>query len=170
MRKIVINPISGCLVGVLALVGIGLLSLMFLRGGVWLGEKALPFFQWLARITFGVVVVILLPMAAFHRTRRAAASGLIQASSLFGMTLWVWGLLLTYDLWGGAAVLLGVCLLGVGVVPMAMVATGVAKMWPTFGQLVLLAVLAYGTRRFGKNLLSKLQMQEQKIYEAEIIN
>ena len=66
--------------------------------------------------------------------------------------------------------LLGVCLLGVGVVPMAMVATGVAKMWPTFGQLVLLAVLAYGTRRFGKNLLSKLQMQEQKIYEAEIIN
>ena len=169
MRKFVINGFSGCLFAALVLVGIVMLALMFLRGGVWLGEIALPFFQWLARITFCVVVVILLPMAAFHRTQRAAASGLIQASSLFGITLWVWGLLLTYDLWGGAAVLLGVCLLGIGVVPMAMVATAIAKMWPIFGQLILLAVLAYGTRRLGKKLLIKLQMQEQKIYEAEII-
>ena len=114
MRKFVINGFSGCLFAALVLVGIVMLALMFLRGGVWLGEIALPFFQWLARITFCVVVVILLPMAAFHRTQRAAASGLIQASSLFGITLWVWGLLLTYDLWGGAAVLLGVCLLGIG--------------------------------------------------------
>ena len=47
---------------------------------------------------------------------------------------------------------------------MAMLATAIAKMWSTFGQLILLAVLAYGTRRFGK-----LQMQEHKIYEAEIV-
>ena len=143
------------------------LALMFLRGGVWLGEKALPFFLWLARITFGVVILILLPLAAYHKTQRAAATGLIQASSLFGLTLWVWALVLTYSLWGGGAVLVGVCLFGVGVVPMAMVATAVAKMWPTFGQLILLAVLAYGTRLLGKKLLLKLRMQEEKIYEAE---
>ena len=156
--------------GVFVLIGIALIALMFLRGGVWLGGKALPIFQWLARITLGVVVIILLPMTAFHRTQRMAAKGLIQSASLFVITLWVWGLLLTYNLWGGVAVLVGVCLLGVGVVPMAVVATAIAKMWPTFGQLILLAVLTYGTRRIGKKLLLKLQMQEEKIYEAEIID
>lgn len=169
MRKIMLNGFSGCLIVALFLVGIVMLALMFLHGGVWLGEKALPFFQWLAKITLGVVVLILLPLAAYHKTERFAANGLIQASSVFGLTLWVWALLLTYNLWGGGAVLVGVCLLGVGVVPMAMVATGIAKMWPTFGQLILLAVLTYGTRRIGKKLRLKLQMQEHKIYEAEIV-
>ena len=170
MRKFVISGFSGCLVAALVLVGVVMLSLMFLRGGVWLGEKALPFFQWLAKITLGVVVIILLPLVAFHRTQRFAATGLIQASALFGITLWVWGLLLTYELWGGGAVLVGVCLLGVGVVPMAVVATAVAKMWPTFWQLIFLAGLAFGTRRIGKKIRLKLQMQEHKIYEAEIVN
>jgi hypothetical protein len=154
---------------ILVLVGIIMLTLMFLQGGVWLGEKALPIFKWLARIACGVVVIILLPMAAFHRTQRFAASGLIYAAALIGMTLWVWGLLLTYNLWGGAAVLLGVCLLGVGVVPMAMLATLFAQMWPTFGQLLLLAALTYGARLFGKKLALKLQREEQKIYELEIV-
>lgn len=169
MRKIVISGFSGCLLAILVLVGIIMLTLMFLQGGVWLGEKALPIFKWLAQITCGVVVIILLPMAAFHRTQRFAANGLTYAAALFGMTLWVWGLLLTYDLWGGAAVLLGVCLLGVGVVPMAMLATLFAQMWPTFGQLLLLAALTYGTRLFGKKLALKLQREEQKIYELEIV-
>lgn len=167
MRKFAINGFSGCLVAALVLVGVTLLTLMFLRGGVWLGEKALPIFQWLARITLGVVVIILLPMATYHKTQRAAANGLVQASSLFGITLWVWALVLTYSLWGGGAVLVGIFLLGVGVVPMAMVATAIAKMWPTFWQLMALAALAYGTRRIGKKLLLKLRMREEKIYETE---
>ena len=156
--------------GVFVLIGIALIALMFLRGGVWLGEKSLPIFQWLACITFGVVVVIFLPMTAFHQTERMAAKGLIQSASLFGLTLWVWGLVLTYNLWGGGAVLVGIFLLGVGVVPMAMIATAMAKTWATCGQLLLLAGLTYGTRHFGKRLLLKLQLEEHKIYEAEIID
>jgi hypothetical protein len=169
MRKIVLSPLSGCLLGALVLAGIILTALMFLRGGVWLGEKALPYFLWLARITLGVVVIILLPMAAFRQPQWFAARGLISASSIFGITLWVWGLVLTYNLWGGGAVLLGLVLLGVGVVPMAMLATLFASLWPTFGQLLLLAALAYGTQRFGRILFLKLQQKEQKIYEAEIV-
>ena len=169
MRKIIINSFSGCLLGIIFLVGIGLIALMFIHGGVWLSEKALPYFLGLARITFAVVVAILLPMTVFHRTQRFAARGLINAAALFGITLWVWGLVLTDNLWGSGAVLIGIFLLGVGVVPMAMLATLMAQMWPTFGQLLLLALLAYGTRRFGKKLIHKLQQEEQKIYEAEIV-
>jgi hypothetical protein len=169
MKRIVFSPLTGCLLMALVLTGIILIALMFLRGGVWLGEKALPYFMWLARITFGVVVIIILPMSAFRRTQRFAARGLISASSIFGITLWVWGLVLTYNLWGGGAVLLGLLLLGIGVVPMAMLATLLAALWSTFGQLLLLAVLTYGTQHFGRLLFLRLQREEQKIYELEIV-
>src|SRR5512137_2582605 len=106
MRKIAISGLTGCLLAILVLVGLITLALMFLQGGVWLGEIAMPILKWLARITCGVVVIIFLPMAAFRQTQRIAATGLIYASALFGMTLWVWSLLLTYNLWGGWAVLL----------------------------------------------------------------
>jgi hypothetical protein len=115
------------------------------------------------------VLIILLPMAAFRQTQQFAAKGLISASSIFVITLWVWGLILTYNLWGGGAVLLGLVLLGVGVVPMAMLATLLASLWPTFGQLLLLAALTYGTQRFGRILFLKLQREDQKIYDAEIV-
>ena len=85
------------------------------------------------------------------------------------MTLWVWGLILTYDLWGGAAVLVGLFLLGVGVVPMAMLATLFGAMWPTLGRLLLLAALTFGTRQFGAYLLAKLKAAEEKVYELEIL-
>ena len=169
MKKIVFNAFSGCLLVAAILTGLILIAMMFLRGGVWLGDKALPYFDWASRITLGVVGVILLPMATFHQTQRQAAKGLLFASSIFGITLWVWGLVLTYNLWGGGMVLLGIFLFGVGVVPMGMLATLFASMLPTLGQLILLAVLTYGTRRFSKVLLLKLQREEQKVYELEIL-
>ena len=70
MKKIVFRPASGCLFAALVLTGIILIALMFLRGGVWLGDKALPYFEWASRITLFVVLIILLPMAAFHKSRR----------------------------------------------------------------------------------------------------
>ena len=168
MRKIVFSPISGCLLVALVLTAIILLALMFLQGGVWLGDKALPYFVWLARITAGVVLV-LLPMAAFRQTQRLAARGLMYASSIFGITLWVWGLVLTYNLWGVGAVLVGLFLFGVGVVPMAMLATVFAAMWSIFGQLFLLVAMTYWTQRFGRAIILKLHKEEQKVYELEIV-
>ena len=76
---------------------------------------------------------------------------------MFGFTLWVWGLLLTYDLWGAIAVLVGLVLLGVGVVPIAMLATLFKGMWLTLGELVLLTVLTFGTRFAGAWAASKAQ-------------
>jgi hypothetical protein len=169
MKKIVFSPLSGCLLALTIIAGIIMVALMFLQGGVWLGEKALPYFVLLARITLGVVLIILLPMSAFRQTQRFAARGLMSAASIFGITLWVWGLVLTYTLWGGGAVLVGLFLLGVGVVPMAMLATAFAAMWSTFGQLFLLAVLIYATRRYSMMIFLKLKREEQKIFDLEIV-
>ena len=93
----------------------------------------------------------------------------MYASSIFGITLWIWGLVLTYNLWGGGAVLVGLFLFGVGVVPMAMLATLFAAMWSLLGQLLLLAAMTYWTQRFGRAILLKLHREEQKVYELEIV-
>jgi hypothetical protein len=167
--RLLVKGVSGCLVGILILVGLIFVALLFLQGGVWLGQKVLPWLLRTAAVTLAVVVLVLLPLAAAWRTRRFAAKGLFYASGIFGMTLWIWGLILTYDLWGGAAVLVGLVLLGVGVVPMAMLATLFGAMWPTLGRLLLLAALTFGTRHLGTHLLAKLKAAEQKVYELEIV-
>jgi hypothetical protein len=156
-------------VPILILVGLIVVALLFLQGGVWLGQKVLPWLVRLAAVTLAVVVLVLLPLAISWRTRRFAARGMLSASSIFGMTLWIWGLILTYDLWGGVAVLVGLFMFGVGIVPMAMLATLFSAMWSTLGQLLLLAALTFGTRQFGAYLLAKLQAAEQKVYELEIM-
>jgi hypothetical protein len=66
-------------------------------------------------------------------------------------------------------VLFGLFLVGVGVVPMAMLATLLAEMWSSLGQLLLLALLTYGTRHCGKRLAGNLRRVDQKIFEAEIV-
>ena len=161
---------GGCLVALLIVFGLGLIALLFLRGGVWLGGKVLPWLGPVAAATGAVIGFVLLPLSAWWRTRRFAARGMIQAASVLGMVLWIWALLLTYNLWGGGAVLIGLLLFGVGVVPMALLATSFAAMWSTLGQLLLLAALSFGTRRFGTRLLARLRETEQKVYELEIVD
>jgi len=166
--KILVRGFSGCLLVAALLAALGLVALLFLRGGVWLGAQVLPWLRQFAAAALLVTGVLFLPLAFFWRTRRWAARGLLVASSIFGLTLWVWGLVLTYNLWGGVAVLLGLFLVGVGVVPMAMIATLLQAMWPTLGQLVLLALLTIATRRFGLQLLAQIRREERKIYELEV--
>src|SRR5438046_9731864 len=54
-------------------------------------------------------------------------------SYVFGATLWVWSLLLTYTLWGGFWLFIGLFMAGVGVVPLAMIATFFKGMWAELG-------------------------------------
>ena len=67
-------------------------------------------------------------------------------SYVLGLSLWVWSLLLTYSIWGGVAVFIGLFLFGVGIVPVAMLATLFHGMWSDLGQLVLGLVLVFGSR------------------------
>jgi hypothetical protein len=67
-------------------------------------------------------------------------------SYLFGVTLWLTGFLVTFALWGTVAVVLGVLLLGVGVVPIGLLATALNGMWPQFFSLLVMVLLTFGTR------------------------
>jgi hypothetical protein len=89
---------------------------------------------------------VLGPLSLFRRTRGFAAKLLMPLSYLFGLTTWLLGFLMTYALWGVFAVVAGLFMFGLGVVPIAMLATAVNGMWPEFFALVASIIITFGAR------------------------
>ncbi len=144
-------------------VGVILLIGLFLKGGVWLSAKVYPWLLLAFSLTLGITLFILIPLAFFQKTRKFSGNSMVISSYVFGLTLWVWGLLLTYTLWGGFAVFVGLFLLGVGVVPIAILATLIGGMWPTLGQLILLTVMTFGARFLGAYLIAKAETSDRYV-------
>ena len=117
------------LFGIASFIALLLVIALLINVGVYLGERIYPWLVKISGITLVVVLFLLLPLALFRRTRNFSGWGLSIASWVFGTTLWVWGFLLTYQLWGGFALFIGLIFLGVGVVPLAMLAILFEGMW-----------------------------------------
>jgi hypothetical protein len=126
-----------------------LLAGAFLLGATWLSLKALPWLYLASYLAFGFTLFILLPLTIFRRTRAFAGSGLIIASYIFGLNLWCFSFILTLALWGFAAVIIGLMIAGVGVVPVALLATGFNAEWGRFIDITFLLVLTFGCRFLG---------------------
>ncbi len=73
------------------------------------------------------------------------------------------GFLLTLELWGVFAVLIGLFFLGIGVVPIAILATLFNGMWVELGMLVLAVVLTFGVRMLGMFLADSSQSDSQAV-------
>ena len=91
-------------------------------------------------LVFALDILIILPLGIFKKTKGASAIGLVVSSYVYGLTLWFWALLLTYIIWGVVAVFIGLFIAGVGVDPIAMLATAIKGEWSITGQIVLLLV------------------------------
>ncbi len=128
------------------------LPVLFILGAVWVAEKALPWLILLSVLTLAFNIVILLPLALIPPTRPWAGVGFFISSFVFGLTGWLMGLLLTWILWGVFAVLIGLFILGIGVVPIGMLATLFNGMWLELGLLFLAVVLTFGLRILGMTL------------------
>lgn len=118
----------------------------FILGGVWVSKHLLPWLTVISLIVFAIVIFVLLPLAIPRATRGFSSISILIASYVFGATLWMYGLLLTYFTWGIVAVIIGLVFFGVGVVPIALLATLFKGMWGPFFTLVLLAIATYGCR------------------------
>ena len=137
-----------------------LLPVLFIKGGLWLGPILLPWLNLISGITFIVCILVLLPLSIFRKTRSFAAIGLFTASYVFGVTLWVVSFLLSYIYWGILGLLVGLVFAGVGVLPVAMLASGLHGDWSIFIQLVISIFLTYGARAFGMFLAEKVDKYE----------
>ena len=135
--------------GIAIFIGIFLLAMFFIKGAVWIDAKILHRLFLVMGIVLILDILIVLPLGIFKKTKMASAIGLIVSSYVYGLTLWFWALNITYIIWGALAVFIGIFVAGVGVVPMAMLATAIKGDWAITGQLVLLLVFTYGSRMLG---------------------
>ena len=152
-----LQNIGWVILGFAFLAGFILLSALFLYGALWVSSKLYPWLVAVSGITMAITFFVLLPNAIFSAIPRFAGTGMVIASYVFGANLWVWSLLLTYVLWGGWALFIGLFMFGVGIVPIAMLATLFKGMWSTLGELVLLTALTFGIRLWGVYLLAKVE-------------
>lgn len=129
-----------------------ILGFLLIFGATWLSAKLLPWFQRLAVLGLLLTLLVLLPLAVPKTTRGFSSIAIFVASYVFGATLWMEGLLLTLSIWGVGAAILGLLILGVGVVPIAMIATLVRGMWGYLVELSVLVVATFGSRALALRL------------------
>jgi len=131
----------------LAIAAVGIaVATAFILGGVWVSKHLLPWLTVISLVVFAIVIFVLLPLAIPRATRGFSSISILVASYVFGATLWMYGLLFTYFTWGVVAVIIGLVFFGVGVVPIALLATIFKGMWGPFFTLILLAIVTYGCR------------------------
>ena len=114
-----------------------------------------PLVSDLAVFAFVFDLIFAIPISFFRKTKNISGNLIISSSYVFGLQLWLSGLLLTLQIWGIWAVIIGLLLLGIGVVPIAMIATLFHGMWMDFGQLILSLILVFGSRILGGRILEK---------------
>lgn len=143
-----------------------LIPLLIIGGGLWLSKILHPLLSLISIITIVICIFILLPLALFRKTRWISRLGLLIASYVFGATLWTWSFLLAYTLWGFIGLFIGLCIAGVWVVPIALLATIFSGEWILFGQLVLLMIFTFGCRVLALRFIAK--KENQRIYVTNI--
>ena len=144
-----LKSIGGYIITIVIFLGVFLLAMFFVKGGVWLGEIVLPWLSIIMWLVFILNIIIFLPLGIFKKTRSVSAFGFVISSYVYGLTLWFWALLLTYLIWGTRAVFIGLFIAGIGVVPIAILATALNDEWAITGQIILLLVLTFGSRMLG---------------------
>jgi len=112
--KEAISTIGGLALGLIIMVAVVTIPALFIVGGIVVGKRILPWLVLLCIFALGVNVVVLLPLALIRRTRPWAGLGFFISSFVFGLTGWFMGLLLTWILWGGLAVVIGLFIMGIG--------------------------------------------------------
>jgi hypothetical protein len=161
--KHTLQAIGGFLLMISILTAVGLLAAFFIKGSLSVSEVLYPWLSLISAIAFFICILLLLPLAIFQKTRAFSGLGLFIASHIFGAGLWVWAFLLTYSIWGATALFIGLFLAGIGVVPIAMLATLFNGEWSIFGQLVLLLVFTFGSRSLGYYLVEKGDEQSYEV-------
>jgi len=155
------KEVFGSIAGLAIMLGMMAISVLvltfFIKGGIWLSQRAMPWAFAISVIAFCIVVFFLLPLAIPRKTRGFSSASIFIASYLFGVTLWMLGLLLSYAIWGWTGVVIGILLGGVGVIPIALLATLIKGIWAAFFLLIGLIIATYACRIGAMHLAASLE-------------
>ena len=147
----ILESIGGVLLGIAFFVGSIIALILFFTVGGTVGVTILPFVSWLTGILFAVNIIALL-IAISRKTRGVVGIIIFLSSYVYGLQTWIIGLLVTLTLWGWIAVIIGLFIGGIGVVPIGMAAAIFNGRWSIFFVLLINVILTYGTRIIGGTL------------------
>jgi hypothetical protein len=129
---------------------------VLILGTAWIGNKALPALFIACWIAVAIDVIALL-LSAVRRLRPITGWIIAMSSLVLGLTSWLLSFMLTYDLWGTTAVVIGLLFFGGAVVPFALLATLFHGMWAMTAAVTTLLVLTFVTRWGGAALSQSAQ-------------
>ncbi|MFB6182227.1 MAG: hypothetical protein ABEJ24_05025 [Candidatus Magasanikbacteria bacterium] len=138
------------------------IATLFLEGSVWLGSKIIP---WLAKaggILFLVQLFVFTPLAFFRKTKAWSGIAIFYSSYLYGATLWLLSAITAYSLWGAGALIIGLMIFGVGVLPVAFLASLIHGEWLFLGGLTFMTFLTFGSRFLGAYLMSNSRNKKRE--------
>lgn len=143
-----LKSIGSTLLGIAIFVGIIVATILFFTLGAKVAFTIAPFINWLAGILF-IINLALLLVALIPKARGIVGLIIYISSYVYGLSAWIYGLAVTLTLWGWLAVIIGVLLGGLGVVPIGILAAIFCGEWGIFWTLLLTVVLTYGSRTVG---------------------
>jgi hypothetical protein len=118
-------------------------------------DAAIHYIALASTISFLACFTALPLLCIFRKTRRVAGVGYVVSSYIFGLSLWVVSAMTVYLAWGGLAVLIGIFIIGIGVLPMALWISAWDGQWFALATAAIMLVSAMGTRFLGVWLASQ---------------
>lgn len=153
-----LKSIGSTLLGIAIFVGIIVATILFFTLGAKVAFTIAPFINWLAGILF-IINLALLLVALIPKARDIVGLIIYISSYVYGLSAWIYGLAVTLTLWGWLAVIIGVLLGGLGVVPIGILAAIFCGEWGIFWTLLLTVVLTYGSRTVGYALANSSESE-----------
>lgn len=157
-----LKSIGGTLLGIVIFIGIIISAILFFTLGAKVSYTILPIISWITGILLALNLIALL--VAISRKARSAVGIFIYISSyIYGLQTWIAGFVVTLALWGWLAVIIGVFMGGVGVVPIGMLAAVFHGRWDIFFILLIDLILTYGSRGVGAALAESAEKAETSV-------
>jgi CheY-like chemotaxis protein len=168
MQKI--KDFSSMIFGVLIVVGILFIIGFLIEGGEYISEKVYPYINGIGSIIFTFDILVFLPLSFFKKTRVFSVYAFLISSYVFGVGMWFFSFIVTYALWGWLGILIGLFLMGVGVMPVAVVASLFAGQWAVLFNLLFGFALTYGTRAYSIHLANKADKEAYQKNNREVLH
>ncbi len=156
-----LKSIGGTLLGIAVFVGIIVATILFFTFGAKAAFTISPFVNWLAGVLFIINLFVLL-FAPIPKVRGVAGLIVYISSYAYGLSAWIYGLAVTLAFWGWLAVIIGIFLGGIGVVPIGMLTSIFNGRWDIFWTLLLTIVLTYGARIIGYALANSVDTSKNE--------
>ena len=148
-----LKSIGGTLLGIAIFVGIIAATVLFFTFGAKAAFTISPFVNWLAGLLF-IINFITLLFALIPKARGVVGLIIYISSYVYGLSAWIYGLAVTLAFWGWVAVIIGIFLGGIGVVPIGMLTSVFNGRWDIFWTLLFTVILTYSARIIGFALVN----------------